>query len=116
MDRDNELERLTKLAGWLDSHFRIPFTKIRFGADSVLGLIPFIGDSASLLPALYLLHRARKLGTPLPLLNQMLANIAIDFAAGAIPLVGDIFDLTFKANRRNIAILREHMEKERDKR
>lgn len=112
MDRDQELERLTRLAGWLDSRFRIPFTGIRFGADSILGLLPLLGDSASLLPALYLLHRARKLGAPTPLLNRMLANIAIDFAAGSVPILGDIFDVTFKANRRNIALLREHMEAE----
>jgi hypothetical protein len=116
MDREKELERLAKLAHWLDSHYRIPFTGIRFGADSIIGLLPFIGDSASLVPALYLLHRARKLGAPLPILNQMLANIAIDFAVGAIPLLGDIFDVTFKANRRNIALLRQHMEEERRRR
>ena len=116
MERDQELERLTKLAGWLDSRYRIPLTGIRFGADSILGLIPFLGDGASLVPALYLLHRARKLGAPLPILNQMLGNIAIDFAVGIVPVLGDVFDVTFKANRRNIALLRRHMEGTRGKR
>jgi hypothetical protein len=115
MDRDQEIERLAKLARWLDSRFRIPFTGIRFGADSIFGLVPFLGDGASILPALYLLHRAKKLGAPLPLQNQMLANIAIDFAVGAIPILGDIFDVTFKANRRNIALLRRHMSETRAK-
>jgi hypothetical protein len=116
MDRDRELERLAKLAHRLDSQFRIPGTAIRFGADSILGLIPFLGDGASLVPALYLLHRAKKLGAPLPLRNQMLANIAIDFAVGVVPVLGDIFDVAFKANRRNIALLRRHMSETRDKR
>jgi hypothetical protein len=116
MDRDQELERLAKLANWLDSQFRIPGTGIRFGADSILGLVPFIGDGASVLPALYLIHRARKLGVPQPLLNRMLANLFVDFAVGAIPALGDVFDVGFKANRRNIALLRRHMEEERRKR
>lgn len=113
MTRDQELERLARLADWLDSRFVIPGTGIRFGADSILGLVPFIGDGASLLPALYLIHRARKLGVPADLVSRMIANLAIDFAVGSIPLLGDIFDVTFKANRRNMALLRQHMEDER---
>ncbi len=113
MDREQELARLGKLANWLDSQFRIAGTGIRFGADAILGLLPFIGDSASALPALYLVHRARTFGVPQPVLNRMLANLAVDFVVGSIPLLGDLFDVTFKANRRNIALLKRHIEDQR---
>lgn len=106
--RDLEL-----LAWWLDSRFRIPGTKIRFGLDSVLGLVPGIGDAATTVPAAYLLYRAHRLGVPTSLLARMGANVAVDLVVGAIPIVGDIFDVGFKANRRNVDLLRRHLERAR---
>jgi hypothetical protein len=94
----------------LDSQFRIPGTEIRFGVDAFLGLFPLVGDSASALPAIYLIHRARRLGVPRAILNLMVANLLVDLAVGAVPLLGDFFDIAFKANRRNIALLRRHLE------
>jgi len=107
---DDEIARLSKLADLLDSRFRIPGTGIRFGVDSLLGLFPILGDGASALPAMYLIHRARRLGVPQALLNVMMANLAVDLAVGAIPVLGDFFDIAFKANRRNIALLKRHLE------
>ena len=108
-ERDRVLAELDDLAAWLDSRWRIPGTRIRFGLDAVLGLVPGIGDLAATGPALYLVWRARDLGVPKRLLARMLANVGLDTLAGSVPLVGNIFDLFFKASRRNHALLRDHV-------
>lgn len=112
MDREEELRRLERLAHWLDSRFGIPGTRLRFGLDSVLGLVPGVGDLATALPAAYLIHRARRLGAPGHVLARMAANLGIDLALGAVPVVGDVFDVGFKSNLRNIALLKRHLERE----
>lgn len=109
MDTERELERLHRLAHWLDSRFRIPGTGIRFGVDSIIGLVPGLGDAAGALPSVYLVLKARQLGAPDSLLLQMGANVAIELVVGAIPIVGDLFDIGFKANRRNVDLLRRHL-------
>jgi C4-dicarboxylate transporter len=93
----------------MDSAFRIPGTGFRVGWDGILGLIPGIGDAAALAPALYILWRAQKLGAPPVLLGRMAAWVAADTAVGAVPVIGDIFDIGLKANRRNVALLRDHL-------
>jgi len=108
INREREIERLENLAHWLDSRFRIPGTDIRFGLDAVAGLLPGIGDGGTALLSFYIVHQARRIGAPLPLRIRMTGNIVLDLLTGAIPLVGDLFDLGFKANRRNVALLREH--------
>ena len=105
-----EIERLERLARWLDARYRIPGTPLRFGADSIVGLIPGVGDLLALAPAAYLLYRAHRLGAPLEVLGRMGANTAVDVAVGTVPVVGDLFDLGFKSNRRNVALLRRHLE------
>ena len=100
---------LELLAHWLDSRFRIPGTRIRFGLDSLLGLVPGVGDAATTLPAAYMLYRAHRLGVPKSMLARMGWNVVMDLAVGAIPVVGDLFDLGFKANRRNVELLRQHV-------
>lgn len=107
--RDAEIRRLETIADWLDSRFAIPGTNLRFGLDFVLGILPGIGDGVTALPALYLIAEAQRLGAPSRLLARMGLNVLLDFAIGAIPLVGDIFDFAFKANRRNIALLKRHL-------
>lgn len=113
MDREAELRRLETLADWLDSRFRIPGTDIRFGLDSIFGLIPGIGDSILALPSAFLILTAHRMGASRFTLSRMVLNAGIDWAIGAIPLIGDIFDLGFKANRRNVALLRQHMNNQR---
>ncbi len=103
-----EIERLEKLAFLMDRRFRIPFTPVRLGLDGLIGLVPGIGDAATLVPALYLLARARRLGAPSHLQGRMAANVLFDLVIGAVPLVGDLFDIGFKANTRNVRMLREH--------
>lgn len=108
--RQAELDDLEALAHKMDTLFRIPLTSIRVGLDTILGLIPGLGDTASALPAGYIVYRAHRMGAPKPLLVRMGVNAGIDWIIGSIPLVGDLFDLGFKANRRNVALLRRHFE------
>jgi len=107
-ERRREIDRLETLAYWLDSRFRVPGTDIRFGLDALAGLIPGIGDGTTALFSIYIVIQARRLGVPFSLRARMAINIAIDLLIGTIPLVGDIFDAGFKANLRNVALLREH--------
>lgn len=108
MDYDRELEQLERLARWLDTSFAVPGTNIRFGLDSLAGLLPGVGDAATGLAALYIVLRAQRLGLPRMLILRMLGNVAVDAAIGAIPVFGDLFDVGFKANRRNVELLKRH--------
>lgn len=101
-----ELEALAKL---MDSVFRVPGVGIRFGLDALLGLIPGLGDTLTSLVSFYILHAARRLGVPKSLLLRMAANVAIDFAVGSIPFVGDAFDVFWKSNQKNVALLKQHL-------
>jgi hypothetical protein len=107
------LERLEWLAVLLDSALLIPGTNIRFGADAVIGLLPGIGDAITSAVSAYIVFEARRLGVPRHLLMRMIANVAIDGLVGAIPVAGDFFDVMFRANRRNVQLLRRHLERER---
>ncbi|OCX65316.1 hypothetical protein BFP70_09615 [Thioclava sp. SK-1] len=106
-----ELAHLDRLANKMDRAFRVPGTSFRFGWDSVLGLIPGVGDTVTLVPSVYIIGRAHGLGVPTHLLARMGANVAIDWATGLIPLVGDIFDIGYKSNRKNVDLLRRHIER-----
>ncbi len=97
------------LAWWLDGRFRVPGTNLRFGLDGLLGLVPGIGDFATALTGFLLISTAHHMGVPLRVLLRMGANLAFDFAMGLIPVVGDIFDFTFKAHRRNVDLARRYM-------
>ena len=110
-DRQVHLAELAQLADLLDTRYRIPGTRWRFGIDAILGLVPGIGDTLAALPALYLILRARQLGVPKGLLLRMIANVGIDTVFGSVPIAGNIFDLFFKASRRNVALLRWHLER-----
>jgi hypothetical protein len=101
--------RLERIARTLDSAFVVPGIGVRFGADALLGLVPGFGDVASLALSAYLVMEARRLGAPPDLIRRMVGNVAIDAAVGAVPLLGDAFDVFFKANIRNMALLRSHL-------
>jgi hypothetical protein len=103
------LQRVARLAYWLDDRFRIPGTRRRVGLDGLLGLIPGIGDTATTLIAAYVVFEAVRLGVPKATIARMLANIGVDFVIGLVPLVGDLADLAWKANRRNARMLRDHL-------
>lgn len=106
-----DLKRLQRLAKLMDTAWRIPFTRIRFGLDSAFGLIPGLGDMATMFISLYALVLARRAGAPPALMARMAGNVALDFGLGAIPVVGDVFDVFFKSNTRNLALLTEFLAK-----
>jgi hypothetical protein len=109
--RREALERLDFLATLLDSAVLIPGTKIRFGADAVIGLVPGIGDAITTALSAWIVYEAHRLGVPRHLLVRMIGNVAIDGLFGAVPLVGDLFDVMWRANKRNMRLLRQHLER-----
>jgi len=106
---ERELAHLDRLAKALDSRFRLPGTSIRFGFDTLIGLIPGIGDTLMAAPSAWIIWRAYKMGIRRRHLSRMIANSGIDYVVGSIPVIGDIFDVGFKANLRNLSILREEL-------
>ena len=114
IDHLNSLQRLSSIAKLMDTAVAVPFTRVRIGADSMLGLLPGVGDVAGTLVSLYLVNEARRLGVPKAKLRQMLANVGVDFVGGAVPLLGDIFDVYFKSNKRNVDVTLDHFGLTRD--
>ena len=92
----------------MDTALRLPGTRISLGSDSVLGLIPGIGDFAGAAVSLFIVNEARRLGVPNDKLAKMLVNVGVDTVAGSVPLFGDVFDVYFKSNRRNLALVLDH--------
>lgn len=105
---ETRIARLRRLAWLIDGAFRLPGSRFRFGLNSVIGLTPAAGDALLTAISLYIVYEARQLGLPRWKLACMLKNVAIEAAAGAVPILGDLFDVAFKANLRNLAILEEH--------
>jgi hypothetical protein len=103
--------RLEALAKLMDGAFVLPGTNIRMGLDGLIGLIPVAGDVISGLVSSYLIWEARRLGAPTWLIARMTANTLLDTVVGAVPVVGDAFDVLFRANMKNMALLRRHIEK-----
>lgn len=104
-----EIRRLDRLAVLLDSQFRLPGTGFRFGLDTVVGLIPGLGDAVTFVPSAYLILTGLRLGARKSTIARMAGNTAIDLLIGAVPLLGDLFDAAFKANLRNVRLLREDL-------
>lgn len=104
------LARARALVRLLDASIGIPGTRIRFGLDPLLGLIPGLGDVAGAAMGGYIVLLAGSLGAPSSVVMRMLANIALDTVVGAIPLAGDVFDFGWKSNTRNLALLERYVE------
>lgn len=96
------------LARWMDSAFEIPGTGVRFGLDAIVGLVPGLGDLITSVVSLYILRVAERRGVPRVTLIRMASNIAIDYVLGSIPIAGDIFDVYWKSNLKNVELLRRH--------
>ena len=105
------LARARTLARLLDSAARVPGTGIRFGADAVLGIVPGLGDVAGAALAGYLVILAQRVGAPRTVVLRMLGNVAVDTLAGTVPVAGDMFDVAFKSNMRNLALLERAIER-----
>jgi hypothetical protein len=102
---------LDGVADFMDNRFSIPFTRIRFGVDFILGLFPYVGDVISFVVSGVLIVIMARYGASRRLIILMLGNIWIDGMFGTIPFLGDIFDLGYKANRRNVNLMLEYYEK-----
>lgn len=107
--RQEDGARVRALARVLDSAVRIPGTQIRFGLDSVIGLIPGVGDLSGAALSGYIILSAARLGVPRTVLARMMLNLGIDTLVGTIPLLGDVFDLGFRANTRNATLLDKYL-------
>ena len=105
---DRALVALRKWAVLLDSAFQVPGTKLRFGLDPVVGLIPGAGDLVTGFFSVLILLHAVRLRIPRVVIARMVANTGLDLLAGAVPLLGDLFDAGYKANLRNMALLERH--------
>ena len=101
----NSNEQLDYIAALLDDMWRIPGTKIRFGLDAVIGWVPGIGDALAGVASCFIVFASWRRGVPTVTLTRMVANILLESTIGAIPVVGDIFHIAWKANRRNYRLL-----------
>ena len=104
----NDLLFLDKLADFLDNRFRIPFTRIRFGMDALIGLVPYVGDLFTFLVSGILVLVLIRKGASGMLGVKMVGNILLDGIVGSVPFLGDLFDIRYKANYRNVQLMKEH--------
>ena len=110
--RRQSVERLDRLARLLDIAFVVPGTNVRFGIEAIIRLVPGIGDAIASALSCIIVYEAKRLDVPAHLYLRMIGNVILEGAVGAVPFVGDAFDVLFRANRRNIRILRDYMERE----
>ncbi|MCG2579763.1 MAG: DUF4112 domain-containing protein [Marinobacter sp.] len=106
------LARLDKFSRVTDTAIRIPFTRIRLGLDPIIGLLPVVGDLIGLVLSLYVLLEAHRAGASKRIKAHMVKNMLIETFGGMVPVVGDAFDIVYKANTRNTRLLREYLEQE----
>ena len=107
--RTDPAANLRSLARLLDTAVTIPGTNIRFGLDALIGLVPGLGDMAGAAMSGYIVLAAARLGAPAPVLVRMVTNVAIDGVVGSVPLLGDLFDVGWRANIRNTDLLDRHL-------
>lgn len=112
---DHTLRRLDRLADLLDSHYRIPATGFTIGLDGVIGLIPVVGDLATTALSLYIVAESARYDLPKFRLFHMGWNVAVDGVIGSIPVFGDLFDIGWKANRKNLDLLRRELRNRRER-
>jgi hypothetical protein len=112
LSREQRLARLDAVARLLDVAFLLPGTNIRYGIDGVIRLIPVVGDLIASAFSLWLVREARAIGAPWHVTARMLANVALEGAVGMVPVAGDAFDVMFRANMRNMRILRQWVDRQ----
>jgi hypothetical protein len=113
LTREQRLARLDALAKLLDVAFILPGTNIRYGIDGIIGLIPVVGDIITTAISLWVVREARALGAPWHVTARMLGNVALHGVIGAVPAVGDAFDVMFRVNIRNMRMLRRWLHRQR---
>jgi hypothetical protein len=112
LTREQRLARLDALARLLDVAFVLPGTNIRYGIDGIIGLIPVVGDIIAAALSLWLVREARALGAPWHVTARMLGNVAIQGVVGTVPVAGDALDVLFRANMRNMRLLRRWIDRQ----
>jgi hypothetical protein len=112
LTREQRLARLDAVAKLLDVAFMLPGTKIRYGIDGIIRLIPVVGDLFATAFSLWLVREARALGAPWHITTRMLGNVALEGVVGLVPVAGDAFDVMFRANIRNVRMLRRWMDRQ----
>jgi hypothetical protein len=112
LTREQRLARLDAVAKLLDIAFIVPGTNIRYGIDGIIGLIPVVGDIIATALSLWLVREARALGAPWHVTARMLGNVAVQGVIGTVPVAGDAFDVLFRANMRNVRLLRRWMDRQ----
>jgi uncharacterized protein DUF4112 len=102
---ERRIGRVTRL---LDDVVRVPGTDVRVGLDPVIGLVPVVGDAVSALAGAWVIAEAARFGIPRIVLARMTVNLLVDLGIGAIPLLGDVYDVVFRSNARNLDLFRRH--------
>jgi hypothetical protein len=112
LTRAQRFARLDALSKLLDVAFVLPGTNVRYGIDGLIGLIPIVGDLLTTAISLWIVREARSLGAPRHIVARMLGNVALDGVVGLVPFAGDAFDVMFRANMRNMRLLKRWMDKQ----
>jgi len=112
--RASRVQTLRALTKALDSAFQIPGTRVRFGLDPIIGLVPGIGDAIGAVLSAVIVFQAARLGVSRSTLFRMMGNVLLDTVVGEIPLLGDLFDVGWKANTKNLNLLEAHLQRPRD--
>jgi hypothetical protein len=111
--RSRSAERIERLAWVMDESIRLP-GGYRVGLDGFIGMIPGAGDALGMIASAYILLQGRALGATPPVMFRMFGNVMLELLVGLVPLLGDLFDFAFKANRRNVGLLEDYIEDERE--
>ncbi|MBL7828962.1 MAG: DUF4112 domain-containing protein [Saprospiraceae bacterium] len=106
--QDKDIRKLETLAKLMDNQFVVPFTNWRFGLDGIIGLVPYVGDITGFVISGFLLRIMVKKGAGPLLMLRMMGNFVVDAIVGVVPFLGDLFDFGFKANRRNVNLLKAY--------
>jgi hypothetical protein len=115
MSHEERLAQVKWLASLMDDRFAVPGTPLRFGLDSIIGLFPGLGDVLTSAISLLIVHHAWQTGASRFTIARMLGNVGIDFLVGAVPFLGDVFDVVWKANRKNAHLLEQHLRRQTER-
>ena len=110
-DTGDRLARIARVAALLDSRFLVPVIGVRVGWDSILGVIPGIGDAVTTVPAGWMIWQGYQMGARKRTLARMGLNAGIDLIVGGVPIIGDLFDVAFKSHKKNLALLQSDMQR-----
>ena len=110
-DTADRMARIERVAGLLDTRFRLPVIGVRVGWDSIIGLIPGLGDAVTTIPAGWMIWNGYQMGARKSTLARMGLNAGIDLVVGSIPIIGDMLDVAFKSHKRNLALLQSDMQR-----